>query len=321
MTILKEKIFQTHHNARQAAGDNQEKDVAFYLRRSFKDDPQVLVINDLNIRHEGEKAQIDHLVIHRKGFVIIESKSIYGEVKVNAEGEWSRSYKGKWSGMPSPLIQAKIQKKLLLQYLNAHAETILRKLLGFQTFFSGREWATFCSVSNSCILHRDNMPSEISKHVLKSERIAEEIEKITASSLIKRALLSNTPSFSDAELENIAAFLIRSDSLLTAPDNDANNKKDPDLYGQEDINNDSSNLAKQDNTPLIQCKQCHKADKLTPKYGKFGYYVQCGHCSSNTSMKMSCPSCGSKDARISKKGSEYSVNCDACSSTQLVISV
>lgn len=314
MTILKEKTFQIHRNARKAAGDNQEKDVAFYLRRSFKDDPQILVINDLNIHHEGEKAQIDHLVIHRKGFVIIESKSIYGEVKVNAQGEWSRSYKGKWSGMPSPLIQAKIQKKLLLQYLNAHAESILRKLLGLQTFFSGREWATFCSVSNSCILHRDNMPREISKHVLKSERIAEEVEQIAASSLIKRALLSSTPSFSAIELENIAAFLTRSD--LSASD-----KNDPGLDGREDIDIESSNLAKNDNNPLIQCNQCHKADKLIPKHGKFGYYVQCGHCSSNTSMKMSCPSCGSKDARISKKGSDYSVNCDACSSTQLVISV
>lgn len=111
MTILKQKDFTEHTNPRLAAGEQQEKDVAFYLRRAFKDDENILVLNDYRFTFNDEIAQIDHLVVHRAGFIIIESKSIYGEVKVNGHGEWSRSYKGNWSGMPSPIIQAELQKK------------------------------------------------------------------------------------------------------------------------------------------------------------------------------------------------------------------
>lgn len=49
----------------------------------------------------GEYAQIDHLVVHPFRLVNIESKSIHGEVKVNGHGEWSRSYRGQWYGMPT----------------------------------------------------------------------------------------------------------------------------------------------------------------------------------------------------------------------------
>jgi hypothetical protein len=36
---------------------------------------------------------------------------------------------------------------------------------------------------------------------------------------------------------------------------------------------------------LLTCKQCGEADNLTGMYGQYGYYVKCGSCSTNTSMK------------------------------------
>ncbi len=41
MTILKYKEPSISADARQAAGDRQEHDVAFYLRRAFKDDENI----------------------------------------------------------------------------------------------------------------------------------------------------------------------------------------------------------------------------------------------------------------------------------------
>ena len=63
--------------------------MAFYLKREFTKDDDIFVFNDLRFSYQGEYSQIDHLILHRFGFVLIESKSIYGEVKVNAQGEWS----------------------------------------------------------------------------------------------------------------------------------------------------------------------------------------------------------------------------------------
>jgi hypothetical protein len=92
LMIIKDR---DHHQANTASehfGAKQEQDAAFYLRRAYGDDPQVLVINDLRFEHHDEVTQIDHLLVYRHGFILIESKSIYGEVRVNRNGEWSRSH-------------------------------------------------------------------------------------------------------------------------------------------------------------------------------------------------------------------------------------
>ncbi len=74
--ILKDKTPQNLTSVTAKAGYKQEQDVAFFLRRAFKDHPQVFVINDYKFSFNGETAQIDHLVIYPYGFVLIESKSI-----------------------------------------------------------------------------------------------------------------------------------------------------------------------------------------------------------------------------------------------------
>ena len=114
--ILKDKELQNVKAPNAIAGQKQEQDIAFFLRREFKDHPQVFIINDYKFSFNDETAQIDHLIIYPYGFLIVESKSISGEVKVNELGEWSRSFKSKWSGMPSPIKQAELQQKLLRSF-------------------------------------------------------------------------------------------------------------------------------------------------------------------------------------------------------------
>lgn len=97
--ILKTKSLQNTQTPQAIAGQKQEQDVAFYLRRAFKDHPEVLVINDFRFTFNDETAQIDHLIIYPYGFVLIESKSIKGHVDVNQQGEWTRSHGSKWFGM------------------------------------------------------------------------------------------------------------------------------------------------------------------------------------------------------------------------------
>ena len=81
--ILKDKTFQNAVSPKAKAGQKQEQDVAYFLRRAFKDHKEVFVINDFKFTHNNETAQIDHLIVYTFGFILIESKSIKGEVKVN----------------------------------------------------------------------------------------------------------------------------------------------------------------------------------------------------------------------------------------------
>ena len=60
--IIKDKNIQHANSAQAKAGIKQELDVAFYLRRAFKDHEQVFVFNDLKFSHKQETAQIVTLV-------------------------------------------------------------------------------------------------------------------------------------------------------------------------------------------------------------------------------------------------------------------
>jgi len=329
MTILKTKDFLENTSARQASGDRQEKDVAFYLRRAFKDDPNILVLNDYRFTHNGEAAQIDHLIVHRAGFIVIESKSIYGEVKVNAQGEWSRSYKGQWSGMPSPIRQAELQMELLRDFLSDNVEAFLGKLLGLQTQVRHREWAVLCTVSSSCILHRKGMPAALSKQVVKSEFIADEVQKLGGYSPF--GLLKGRAYFSLEELNRIGEFLLQHYQPRTEakPSNEKTIKEPAPV--QDEVSASAQLSASHEpalsvsevqevpaaystEAPIdmigLACKKCGSEQGLTALYGQYGYYVKCGQCGTNTSMKTACPECSSTKTRVRKRGDEYWLQCE-----------
>ena len=102
------------------AGLQAEAQMAFYLRRAFSNDPSVLILNGLRLEHAGDVAQIDHLVLHPYGAIIVESKSVTSRLKVNERGEWTRWFGGAAKGMPSPLLQAERQADFLESYLSRY---------------------------------------------------------------------------------------------------------------------------------------------------------------------------------------------------------
>jgi hypothetical protein len=331
MTILKTKDFLESTTVRQAAGDRQEKDVAFYLRRAFKDDPNILVLNDYRFTHNGEAAQIDHLIVHRAGFIVIESKSIYGEVKVNAQGEWSRSYKGQWSGMPSPIRQAELQMELLRDFLGANVEHFLGKMLlgRVQQKVRFREWNVLCTVSSSCILHRKGMPLALSKKVVKSEFIADEVQKIGGYSRLS-STFSGKPVFSPEEMDSIGTFLLSHYQPRMEPGPETEIRVSAPVQAPEPITPTEvvvqiepvATSALLEEAPAtysavvetdiigLACKKCGSEQNLTAMYGQYGYYVRCGQCGTNTSMKTACPECSSTKTRVRKRGNEYWLQCE-----------
>ncbi|HSH49295.1 MAG TPA: NERD domain-containing protein [Halomonas sp.] len=334
LMILKEKDAYNGTNERGYYGHKQEQDVAFHLRREFGDSEQIRIINDLIIEHGGERAQIDHLVIHPYGFIIIESKSIVGEVQVNAEGEWSRSYQGKWMGMPSPIRQAELQKQVLHRLIRANVEHLLGKILGVQSKVGGRDWQTLCAVSSTAILHRDKMPKSVARKVVKTEFVAKKVRDLVGN--IVTEYLKAKPRFSLQEIENLGAFLVEHTHALQAesekpahvtptqepaPDAALVSESVPQSYVATDAERVASEPAidtAATTEKLLTCKQCGEADNLVGMYGQYGYYVKCGSCSTNTSMKQQCPVCGWKSIKVSKDGLSYTATCRKCDHQYLV---
>lgn len=327
--IIKDKSLSTSNYAKIKAGQKQELDVAFYLRRAFKDHSQVFVFNDVKFKHNGETAQIDHLVVYTYGFILIESKSITGEVAINQHQEWSRSYRGQWQGMPSPIKQVELQLALLKSLVRDNAPQLLPKMFGkIQQNFGGREWHSICAISSNAIINRDNTPKTLEERLVKSEFIADkllDIMKLPASTPNALHFFStNTrPWFSEESLARICEFLLEqniapSTQLKPGAKTSSLNEPSP-VYLDEStaiapITQEQPNIANEIN---LKCKQCNNQTTLKPRSGRYGYFVTCGECDTNTPMKTSCPQCGSANTKVSKRKELYSLVCGDCENTAL----
>ncbi|WP_022943116.1 nuclease-related domain-containing protein [Psychromonas hadalis] len=328
--IIKNKETNFSKDIRQIAGDKQEQDVAFFLRRAFKDNQQVFVFNDFRFEFNEEVAQIDHLILYPYGFVLIESKSITGEVKVNNNQEWTRSYNKHWSGMRSPIKQVELQEKLLLDLLLEDKVQLLPKFLFglLQQGFAGRCWDHICAISSNAIVHRDDMPKDISKKLVKSEFVVDKVTKlmnIPTSKLITALKAGDTrPLFSAESMDKISNYLMQHHKPSRAEHVQQIIPELSEVKSKPVTKIESSTqtyIVEKPQPPVIPnilqlpqlaCKKCNNTVKLQAIWGKFGYYVKCPSCDANTAMKQSCLSCNSKNTKINKKKAYYYLTCQDC---------
>jgi len=323
--ILKTKSLQNTKTPQAVAGQKQEQSVAFFLRRAFKGHKQVLVINDFKFTFNDETAQIDHLIIYPYGFVLIESKSIKGHVKVNKQGEWTRSHNNKWQGMASPIKQVELQQALLKELLRAHKSQMLGKLLGIkQQGFNMRCWDHLCAISSDAVIDRKSIPTATSEQLVKSEFLVEKLNKLMniKNRFMRVVNISDTrPDFSQKELDSIGSFLLEQNiesqqtkptaaintTHTTAPaPSDPQQIQVPTAVYQTEAQKTSTTQS------YLRCKHCGESNNYTPMYGKFGYYIKCNACTKNTPMKQACPLCESKNTKVQKRKETYTLNCQDC---------
>lgn len=311
--IAKEKVQIAANSPTSVAGDKQERDVAFYLRREFKDHPSVFIFNDLKITHNDENAQIDHLILYPYGFILIESKSITGEVKVNKHEEWTRSYRGNWQGMPSPIKQVELQQKLLKELLQENKASILKTIMFKQQSFRWRCWDSVCAVSSNAIIDRDSMHKGVSDKLVKSEFLVEKLNKMMniKNSIVETLTFDTRPGFCSSDLESIKCFLLAHAPNVAHANNDTCPVAPKPVVEKELVQTTSAKDAVAKSIKLA-CRKCGCDSKLEAMYGRYGYYVKCHMCQGNTPMKQPCISCGEQTAKVQKRGEKYSLICEQC---------
>lgn len=147
--------------------------MAFYLQREFRKSKALFLINDLRISHLEDTAQIDHLIVSQYGLFIIESKSVHGKVIVNEHDEWARTFNDKIEGMPSPVLQAQAQGRVIKELLIANKENLLGKMLfgRVQKGFNYCPVFVYIAVSDSGVIERKTDVSEL----FKADKVAKEI--------------------------------------------------------------------------------------------------------------------------------------------------
>lgn len=214
--ILKEKQLANSQNPRIMAGDETEKQMAFYLNRAFGKEKDCFVLNDLRIVHDDNVAQIDHLIVTKYGLFIIESKSVHGKIIINKHNEWSRTYNNATEGMRSPVLQAEAQGKILKSLLIDNKEKLLSKILGtLQKGFGYCPINVYVAISDNGLIERKTSIPEL----FKADQITSAIEKelIAAKKLASILSLSMDTGWSinADETRNVAQFLLSKHEPLT----------------------------------------------------------------------------------------------------------
>lgn len=217
---------------RLQAGYAAEKQLAFYLDRAFGEEAFIHVFHGLRVERHGDVAQIDHLVLHRFGFVLVESKSISGKVTIDEHGDFTKSFGSKIEGIPSPVKQARRQAELLVKLLNDH-KTKLRGMVGIgpikrQGEFVEQRFNVIAAISDKSVIEcQGERPDEVKKADAVVDAIRKRIADhqaltgfsgfvnfMTAEFKDKKKARENDKNnlyaFTDEEFEAISNFLLAS---------------------------------------------------------------------------------------------------------------
>ena len=333
---------------RQRAGDSAEKQMAHYLHRAFRDDPEVQVLHNLRIvdpqqpEHDASPGvcQIDHLIVHRWGLVIVESKSVTEEVHVRPDGtggdEWTRVYQGKKTGMQSPIQQAALQGEFLRSFLQRHrTELVGRHSFGLRTIariklgtdqrgFMDAPIQLVIAISDGGTIRRLDGWEESRKpfqvFVAKADAVTEKIEQELERHRKGANLLRTRPEgeyglwyMEPGEPERVAKFLAERHT-------DRAPKRKP-----TDRSRNRSDLGPDRGKPGIdaQCGHCG-SQELSARWGKYGYHWRCAECAKNTKMPVVCSACGAERRRdqrivkIRKEAGKYFRECQRCGTSEMI---
>jgi hypothetical protein len=327
--------------------------MAHYLNRGFREDEEVFVLHGLRLEDSGQPeqdgspgvCQIDHLVVHRLGLFIVESKSVTEEVRIKSDGsggdEWTRRYRGKETGMPSPIQQAQRQSNFLRAFLRCQGKDLLGKMpLGMriiakvakgtdQRDFSNAPIQLVVAVSDTGKIKRVggwSEPSEpfrafVAKADLVVGKITQEIK-----SHRKGASLARTRSdgeygqwaMEEPEPKQVAEFLAAQHAGHPGA-KPARSKRTPPTQDRKLPPNKSAGAG---HAQDVACKHCGSQD-LTAQWGKYGYYWKCGACQKNTTMPAVCSACGAKrgqdnEVRVRKDKATYFRDCKSCGTSETI---
>lgn len=344
---------------RLRAGAEAERQMAFYLHRAFADDPDLLVFNDLRLvdpqqpEADGRPGacQIDHLVLHRWGVFIIESKSVTDEVAVRGDGaggdEWTRRYDRREHGFPSPIQQARRQGEFLRTLLDRRKTQLLGKApTGFRTIaklVAGTDQRGFgklpiqliVAISDRGKIRRADGWTEPSKpfrtFVSKADLVPDKIRAEFETHRAGSNLLSQSHgdygiwSMKAEELLGVAQLLAASDEPRTPPPSSAD-RTPANAQPITPPDASPSPTPKPAPAPSVaappptlagpSCKACGSGN-LSARWGHYGYYWKCLACEANTSMPTLCTACGAQGQRgqivsIRKDGPRYFRVCARC---------
>ena len=289
-------------------GHEAEKQMAYYLKHQYSDSDDIFIFNNIRFKWLDDYTQIDHLILHEYGMIIVESKSVTSKVRFNDRREWNRWWDNKWGAMSNPVEQAKRQATSLKKTLNHNREKMLRKILG-KTLHSFDKMPIDCvvAISDKCVEIIRPKKNDYS-NVIKADLVTEHINNIIAKYKKEDGPLSlKVPwMLSKGSMTRIKDFILNIHDPVTIKE--VNKKTVPDFSDDRFKPKPTEQEKIQTYTRCDKCK-----GKLSILWGaKYkNHYWHCNDCGKNISIDDKCPECREK-LRIRKQKNDYFIYCEPC---------
>ena len=337
--IIKENLNPVPLDKFEKAGYEAERKVAYYLKMTFGDDAKLLILHDLRVEFEdGITAQMDHLIIHEHGLIIVESKSVAGKLQVQDDGQWIRWYSQKGGkdssiGMENPIKQASRQGQTLKKVLLSGASNdVTRKaiqdlpvdvLVTFSTTNGGvfiaknrQLYPEVCPADvvddhvNRIVFDRainakpqdfrlsESHRTKLAEHLVKIHQPYKATHLVHEKPYLKLIALGKPSKVEQKISEYIAIEKPKPTSVLGV------------IAGAL-----SSAFFTPNSNFKHACRQC-KSEKLEALSGRFGYYFKCLNCKENTTIKTSCHIC-KNILKIRKDKKQFFAECSTCNTSEL----
>lgn len=281
---------------RSQKGYDSERQMAFYLQRKFFDNQDIHVLNNLYIKTVNGKGyfQIDHLIVTKYCFVIIESKTCNSHLRFDKNLQWSvfEQTNNKWIGLKSPMVQAEMQGDALRKLLQEHRTDLRSRLLNIQGGFLSIPIHTLVAVSDSGIIDYSSSNEEYCKNVLKADlipgRVLEIYDSYKNRDTVKNFLLNKDPDYilPAEDIKKTIQFIIESHHVK------------PVYRDVEEVR-------------ILSCDVCKNAFSVSYNGSQKCYQLYCRKCGSVKQINFKCPKCQGV-FKIHKYNEAHVVGCENC---------
>ncbi len=289
-------------------GWEAEEQVAFQLRRKYELDGRVHVYHNLRFEVAAEYrdfCEIDHLVLHRWGFIIIESKGTGrggGEFIVDAAEQWQRrAGKNAPENIESPITQAKRQVDALRKALASVDPPLLGKRMGLiQGSFTNVPFTPFVAISNAARLTGPGAAKLTT--AMKSDRLVDAIE-----AEMREQERRGKVSFRDDTLVRLAEHVDTMHVPLLRPKAASQAPTLPAVPAPAAGPSPGTTGNAVHEPEALTCGKC-RSIRVSLVFRR-DYCLLCAECQGYTPLARGCTRCG-LEATIRKRGPEFSRVCD-----------
>lgn len=196
-TTLKEEI--EKQIAIAEYGVRGEESIAFELKNSGMD---MFVLQDIYLEYKDLSAQIDYIIITRKRIYILECKNLIGDIEINSDGDFIRTYqmKGKRikEGIYSPITQNTRHLQILKELRASSKGNIISKKI-FEKYFDENYKSIVVLANPKTVLNAKYAKKEVKEQIVRADQLVQKIKMLDA---------NITDTMSEKEMREVADFYL-----------------------------------------------------------------------------------------------------------------